>query len=98
MKTVRQQSWNRPDQVAGGAHTVGQHLSRGFSLVEIWCLPCHRMEHIAVHDLPLHLRIGELWRRHRCSECGGQDLASRVSVSEMKAFWSVGMLDGRTPL
>ena len=56
------------------------------------------MEHIAVHDLPLHLRITELWQRYRCSECGSQDLASRVSISEMKAFWSVGLLDGRTPL
>lgn len=95
---MKQQPWNRPGEVVGGARDVGQHLSRGFSMVEIWCLPCHRMEHIAVHDLPLHLRISDLWRRYRCTECGGQDLASQVSCSEMKAFWDAGMLDGRTPL
>lgn len=95
---MRRQPHRQPEGVVGGARDVGAHLSRGFHLVEIWCRPCQRMEHISVHDLPLHLPIGELWRRYRCSACGGQDLASQVSIKEMIAHWDIGLLDGRTRL
>jgi len=95
---MKQLAHYHPGDVAGASRTVGRHLSRGFSLVEIWCLPCHRMQQAAVHDLPPDLEIAQVWRRYRCSECGGQDLASQVSMSEMVAFWDAGMLDGHTPL
>ncbi|CAM5220552.1 Transposase OS=Bosea thiooxidans OX=53254 GN=SAMN05660750_03303 PE=4 SV=1 [Bosea thiooxidans] len=84
--------WIRPGDVAGGARTIGQHLSRGFCLVEIWCLECMSMGEIMVHDLPPGMAIAKVWKRYRCSDCGGKNLWSGVSCAEIVARDQAGLL------
>jgi hypothetical protein len=63
--------------------TVGSELLGGRRMAEIWCNPCVRYAEVPIDGLPPELPIPDICLRYRCSKCGGKNLSSRMSITEM---------------
>ena len=63
--------------------TVHSLRADGYTRAEVWCNDCTRHAEVSLDGLPEELPVPDICQRYRCSVCGGKNLTSRGSISEM---------------
>ena len=63
--------------------TVRSMRAAGYTQAAVWCEDCVRHAEVSLEGLPEDLPIPDICLRYRCSVCGGKNLSSRGSITEM---------------